>query len=143
MLFKTLDILRTKPKVIRDQFAFMAAIIFTLVVAGIWALSIPSRLARITDGKQATTTAPFAGLFTQFKAQFSDDVVVSTTAESVPISSVASMTAAALNLDLSSTTKTAVESSGTIIRFASTTIGSASATARTAVIATSSASTTR
>ncbi len=143
MLFKTLDNLRTKPKVIRDQFAFMVAVIFTLLVAGVWALSIPSRLARITEGGQATTTTPFAGLFSQFKAQFSDVPAVSTTTEPAAGTSAASTTEAALTLDLSSTTKAALESSGTTIRFASTTIGPAPGRpVSTSTISTSSASTT-
>lgn len=141
MLFKTLDNLRTKPKVVRDQFAFMVAVVFTILIAAIWALSLPSRLERITAGEQATTTTPFAGFFSQFKSQFSHPAeTVATTTVASDGTSAASTTEAALTLDLSSTTKAALESSGTTIRFSSTTIQSGGG--RPILIATTSSATT-
>jgi len=72
MLFKILDKIRTKPRQVRDQYAFGIAFTFTAVLVGIWMLSLPARLDNVSDvvsGEEANTT-PFSGLITQIKNQF-------------------------------------------------------------------------
>lgn len=72
MLFETLDKIRTKPKSVRDQYAFVAAVVFTVVLTGVWILSLPSRFSVITTEVATvnTKTAPFARLISQVKDQF-------------------------------------------------------------------------
>lgn len=48
-----------QPKAVRQQYAFLGAVLVTLVIVGFWSLSVPARLA-ILDMKnqEATVTAP-------------------------------------------------------------------------------------
>jgi hypothetical protein len=118
MLFKFLDTVRSKPKHVRDQYAFGIAIAFTLVVGGVWSLSLPSRFAggtQVAALASTTNAAPFANFFTQLKHQFSgvksaiDELPKST---STP-SSIASTTEAALELKLSEENKEQIKASST------------------------------
>ncbi|MFM2339627.1 MAG: hypothetical protein RLZZ360_263 [Candidatus Parcubacteria bacterium] len=70
MLFKTLDNLRTKPKAVRQRVAFATALSFTLLVGGIWALTLPARFSPDTLASNEGT-APFAGMWAGFRDQFS------------------------------------------------------------------------
>ena len=76
MLFQFLDTLRQKPKSVRNQYAFGFALSCTLIISGVWTLSLPSRFANIGSvaavGSASSTiaSAPFAGLFNQMKEQF-------------------------------------------------------------------------
>ena len=70
MLFRTLDNLREKPKAVRQRIAFLTAISFTLVIGGIWTLTLPARFADETLA-QSEGTKPFAGMFSGFREQFS------------------------------------------------------------------------
>lgn len=70
MLFRTLDNLREKPKAVRQRIAFLTAISFTLVIGGIWTLTLPARFADETLA-QSEGTKPFAGMFSGFRDQFS------------------------------------------------------------------------
>ena len=76
MLFQFLDNLRQKPKPVRNQYAFGFALCSTVIIAGVWSLSLPSRFASLGNtaavgsATEAASTAPFAGLFNQLKEQF-------------------------------------------------------------------------
>jgi hypothetical protein len=70
MLFKYLDHLRTKPKEARQRVAFVAALGLTLVVGGIWSLSLPARFADTSDLAAAEGTRPFAGFIDGIKDQW-------------------------------------------------------------------------
>jgi hypothetical protein len=70
MLFKYLDHLRTKPKEARQRVAFVAALGLTLVVGGIWSLSLPARFTDSSDAATADGTRPFAGFVNGVKDQW-------------------------------------------------------------------------
>lgn len=76
MLFTFLDQTRNKSAAVRERYAFGVAVVFTLVVAGLWSFSLPARFATITG---ASTTAsvvasvsPFSNMWKQIKSQVSD-----------------------------------------------------------------------
>jgi hypothetical protein len=73
MLFKTLDALRQKPKPVRDQYALLFAVACTLVIGGVWSLSLPSRLSttNLATVSAASTTVPFGGMWAEFRSKFS------------------------------------------------------------------------
>jgi hypothetical protein len=49
-MFERLEKLRTKPKHIRDRYAFWLSAGVTLCIFGIWATTLPPRLAVLRDG---------------------------------------------------------------------------------------------
>jgi hypothetical protein len=147
MLFKILDSIRSKPKHIRDQYAFGIALFCTLAIGGVWALSLPARFAGTTQvAALASTTnaAPFANFLTQLKHQFSglskaiDELPKATTTPQT----IASTTEAALQLQLSDENKEQIKASSTAtkIEFGNGTIATTSseATSKLVIIATSS-----
>lgn len=156
MLFKILDSVRSKPKHIRDQYAFGIAVFCTLAIGGVWSLSLPSRFvgeSQVAALASTTNAAPFANFFTQLKNQFVD---AKNSIESMPQAtstaplSTASSTEAALNLQLSAENKeqlnpSTVTDKGTKIQFG--TGASASSTnnsySQTVIIASSSGTTTQ
>lgn len=70
MLFRYLDYLRTKPKEARQRVAFFAALGLTLVVGGVWSLSLPSRFANTDELTVNEGTRPFAGFVQGIKDQW-------------------------------------------------------------------------
>ena len=70
MLFKYLDHLRTKPKEARQRVAFFTALALTLVIGGVWSLTLPARFANTGDLASAEGTRPFAGFFNGLKDQW-------------------------------------------------------------------------
>lgn len=48
-MLRKIESLRHEPKPIRDRYAFYWASIVTLVIAGFWAISLPSKFAAITN----------------------------------------------------------------------------------------------
>jgi hypothetical protein len=76
MLFQFLDTVRQKPKQVRNQYAFGFALGCTVLIGGVWSLSLPARFANLGNvaavGSASSTlsTAPFAGLVDQLKQQF-------------------------------------------------------------------------
>lgn len=72
MLFRTLDNLRQKPKAVRQRVAFLTAASFTLLVGGIWTLTLPAKFTSSELLAQSEGTKPFAGLWTGFRDQFSN-----------------------------------------------------------------------
>lgn len=70
MLFQYLDHLRTKPKEARQRVAFFTALALTLVVGGIWSLTLPARFANTGEIASAEGTKPFAGFVNGLKAQW-------------------------------------------------------------------------
>jgi hypothetical protein len=154
MLFKIIDDIRTKPKPVRDQYAFMIALFCTLAIGGVWSLSLPSRFApdsQVAALASTTNAVPFSNFFTQLKNQFRGvteqmDAVATTTAQL----SAASSTEAALDLQLSPENKDKIKAnetteSGSKIQFGNGTQASSSngSYSQTVLVGTSSASTTR
>ena len=89
MLFRTLDNLRQKPKAVRQRVAFLTAASFTLLVGGIWTLTLPAKFTSSELLAQSEGTKPFAGLWTGFRDQFSNlrqqaGAIVSTMPTSTP-----------------------------------------------------------
>jgi hypothetical protein len=89
MLFRTLDNLRQKPKAVRQRVAFLTALSFTLLVGGVWTLTLPARFSGSETLAQSEGTKPFAGLWTGFRDQFSTlrqqaGVIVSTMPTTTP-----------------------------------------------------------
>ncbi len=153
MLFKILDSLRSKPKYIRDQYALGIAVFCTLLIGGVWSLSVPSRFAsesQVAALASTTGAAPFSNFFTQIKNQFGGVKAVienlPQAPSTAPLSS-ASSTEAALNLKLSAENKdtmnnTSTTADGTKIQFGSGSPISSSSDpyAKPVIVATSSAS---
>ncbi len=69
MLFDYLDNLRKKPKPQRQRYAFAFALSFTLIITGIWAVTLPGRFTPPDEVAANAGEAPFAGLWRQFKDQ--------------------------------------------------------------------------
>jgi hypothetical protein len=66
MLFRILDQLRARPKGVRQRYAFASALIITLLIGGVWSLTLPARFAQ-TDSQLAAGTIPFGGFFDRIK----------------------------------------------------------------------------
>lgn len=118
MLFKILDNLRSKPKHIREQYALGIAVASTLLIGGVWTLSLPARFAgenQVAALASTTNAAPFSNFFSQLKHQFSG---VKKTIDELPKgtstpTSIASSTEAALDLKLSEENKDKIKASST------------------------------
>lgn len=126
MLYKILDTIRAKPKAVRDQYALGTAVLCTLLITGVWSLSLPSRFTTtsLAAAGAASSTSPFSGLIGQIKKQFAG---AKEKVQPVPVivapPTVASSTADALELQLSDETKAGIESGTTSLRFSDTTYG--------------------
>jgi len=74
MLFKILDKIRTKPKTVRNQYAFGIASVFTAILVVIWSLSLPAKFSDVNMAikKEDNNGIPFSGLLAQFKNKFND-----------------------------------------------------------------------
>ncbi|MCU0678398.1 MAG: hypothetical protein MUF19_02290 [Candidatus Pacebacteria bacterium] len=70
MIFKYLDHLRTKPKEARERVAFLTALGLTLVIGGIWSLTLPARFANTDTLATTEGTRPFAGFINGIKDQW-------------------------------------------------------------------------
>lgn len=148
MIYKIFDTLRTKPKSVRDQYAFGIAVICTFVIGGVWSLSLPSRFAHtgVAAASAASSTSPFSGLFGQIKKQFvtaKENIAPDQVTEIVVPPSIASTTADALGLQLSAENRADIASSSAAVHFSEPVFGGAAPTATPAqpaiLIATSSA----
>jgi len=90
MFFEFLDALRAKPKPIRERYAFVFAIGFTVMIGGVWSLSLPGRFATVTDTATSTPgEAPFAGLWREFSEQVSS---LRTQTAAIPVAPAATTT---------------------------------------------------
>lgn len=84
MLLRAITAIRRKPRAVRQQYAFMTAVLFTAFVAGIWTLSVPARFVSVQQGVFTTTTpaasqpaaVPFSSVWNQLRQQV--DTVVNT-----------------------------------------------------------------
>lgn len=128
MLYKILDTIRAKPKAVRDQYALGTAVLCTLLITGVWSLSLPSRFTTtsLAAAGAASSTSPFSGLIGQIKKQFAgakEKVQPMPVPVIVAPPTVASSTADALELQLSDETKAGIESGTTSLRFSDTTYG--------------------
>jgi hypothetical protein len=77
MLFTFLDETRKKSRAVRQRYAFLSAATFTLIVAGLWTLSLPTRFVALTAVSSSTVSeaaaaSPFANMWNQIKSQVSD-----------------------------------------------------------------------
>jgi len=72
MLLRLIDAVRAKPKAQRQRYAFLGAAVITVIIAGGWSLTVPERIATITNSvtvdkpEAQVATVPFAGLWQQF-----------------------------------------------------------------------------
>ena len=153
MLFKILDLIRSKPKHVREQYAFGIAIFCTMAIGGVWSLSLPARFesgTQVAALASTTNAAPFSNFFTQLKAQFSnvkqgiDELKVATT--TTPLT-VASSTQAALEMQLSPENieqlkENQASATSTEFQYGSDTQASSTPPKQTILIATTSATTT-
>jgi hypothetical protein len=145
MLFTFLDTVRSKPKHIRDQYALGMAVICTLVIGGVWSLSLPARFAgesQVAALASTTNAAPFANFFTQLKNQFSGitEVIDELPAGTSTPASIASSTEAALDLKLSEENKEQIRASstGTRIEFGTGASTTGQMTGKPVMVATTS-----
>lgn len=77
MLLRAIENIRRKPKAARQQYAFVTAVTFTAIVAGVWSLSLPARFVAVQEGVAIATpevssqkaSVPFSGVWTEFKQQ--------------------------------------------------------------------------
>jgi len=129
MLYNFFDNLRTKPKVVRDQFALVGAVCFTAIIGGVWSLSIPARLGTVASSASTTsvasvTTAPLSGFVAQLKSQFKTgkNMAALPLATSTGTPTAASSAEAALGLQLTPKNRQVVETTSSTIRFGTTTI---------------------
>lgn len=81
MLLRAIENVRRKPKPVRKRYAFVVAVVFTALVAGVWSFSLPARFGAIDGaisaapgGRETSQSAglPFSGMFGQIRQQFSD-----------------------------------------------------------------------
>ncbi len=73
MFFKFLQETRSKPKHIRDQYAMVFALMFTVLVGGVWSLSLPARFStadQVAAAASSSNPVPFANFVNHFKNQF-------------------------------------------------------------------------
>jgi len=143
MLYTFFDKLRTKPKVVREQYALLGAVCFTLMIGGVWSLSIPARLGSVAANASTTNvaSAPLSGFVAQLKSQFKSarTGVTGPFATTTATPSAASSAVAALGLQLTPENKQILETPSSTIRFGTTTIAPA---VKPAVVATTTATTT-
>ncbi len=66
MLLRFIEHVRTKPKPVREQYAFAVALGFTGIIAMVWLAVLPGRFA---DNTEEAAHAPFAGLLAQVKEE--------------------------------------------------------------------------
>lgn len=127
MVFQFLDNIRQKPRQARNQYAFGFAICLTLIIGGVWSLSLPSRLsnlgnvAAVGSASSTMSTAPFAGLFNQLKQQFAgakDVIQAIPGATSTPLNSISPVSTStqiqtenALNMQINEENKTTLDAS--------------------------------
>ena len=98
MLFQFLDHLRTKPKPLRQRYAFSFALLFTALIGSVWAFTLPARFAVEENSDVAAAgSAPFAGLWQQFKDQVS--AVRTTPAATEPVATATPSTATTTQID--------------------------------------------
>ena len=147
MLYKIFDTIRTKPKAVRDQYALGIAVVCTVVIAGVWSLSLPSRFAptSLAAAGAASSTSPFSGIIGQIKKQFAGakDKITPVPVITVPPST-ASTTADSLDLQISDKNKAEIESGTTSLRFSDPVYGTNTrpvTVSQTILIATTSATT--
>lgn len=75
-MFRKFRELKDAPKATREQYAFLYAAVITLIIAGIWMVSLPSQFADVNataDTDRVTTNAnasSFSRVFKDVKAQF-------------------------------------------------------------------------
>ena len=113
MLFQTLDAIRQKSKPVRDQYALLFAVVSTLVIGGVWSLSLPSKLQStdIAAVAGASTTAPFGGIWAEFRSKFTPPPI---TLEGVRLATTsATGTNTAINFQLSPENVASVNASST------------------------------
>ncbi len=137
MLFKTLDHLRTKPKETRKQVAFATALAVTLIVGGVWSLTLPARFAPQSTIATTEGTGPFAGVWAGFREQINTmrqqagliaSTISSTTAATTTVVSATSSDTIDLEALLASTTLERQPTPAPIL------IGTTSATSATTTI---------
>jgi len=83
MILRIIESIRQKPKAVRQHYAFIVAVAFTTVVAGVWSLSLPARFSAVPALEGQTASAPFSGVWGQLKQQMAGLTGKSTTSVSI------------------------------------------------------------
>lgn len=98
MLIRAIENIRQKPKAVRQRYALVTAVTFTAIVTGIWSLSLPARFTAVQEGvvtaspeiTSQTASAPFSGVWTEFKERLfkrgGESTTTSTTESSAVVS---------------------------------------------------------
>ena len=90
-MLRFIEHVRTKPKAVRNQYAFFGAAIITLCIVLVWAVSLPARFASF-DAEEKETTGAFSQFFNDAKSnlgvvfqavQEPEDTTVATATEEV------------------------------------------------------------
>jgi hypothetical protein len=86
MMYHWLQHIRNKPKHIREQYALLFSVIIMIMIAGVWSLSLPAQLQKITstDKSEQSAAAPLSGLFSGLKEQFTKSGVNNPPLEPIP-----------------------------------------------------------
>jgi len=123
MLLRTIENIRRKPKAVRQRYAFVTAATFTLLVAGVWSLSLPARFNAVQQGVIITASpervssqaasVPFSGVWSQFKQQLSN-------LGSQATSTASEVTEPGLMLDVPAATTTSSEDTSVLLESGST-----------------------
>lgn len=131
MIYTFFDNLRTKPKAVRDHYAFLGAVCCTLMIGGVWSLSIPARLGSFAQSASSTSvatvaSAPHSGFFEQLKSQFKSVQKIGALpmATSTDSHTATATTEAALGLQLTPENRQAAKTNTSNIQFGTVTIAS-------------------
>ena len=72
MILKWIEKTRKKPKAIRNQYAFVGAVVLTSFIVVIWSLSLPAHFAevKVDDSVTRESTSALSQFFSQAKENF-------------------------------------------------------------------------
>lgn len=77
MLLRWIEKTRKKPKAVRNQYAFVGAIAVTALIVVVWAVSLPTKIAKIAaehEGTDIETVGAFSRFFNDAKQNFATAV---------------------------------------------------------------------
>ncbi len=100
MFFTSIDALKRKPKAIRQQYAFVGALLITGVISGVWTLTLPARFSPTVElADTQAATGPFAGMWQSFRDRWQ---TMQDSVAALPIAAVATSTSSSTtDIDMS------------------------------------------
>lgn len=71
MIFSWLDNIRSKPKAVRERYAFIFSTFLIVIIVAVWSLSLPTRFSNLAFSEEVDQEAsvPFSGIWQNLKAQ--------------------------------------------------------------------------